>query len=184
MATRPPIEHARKGPDARMDVFCGIDWATGHHDVALIDADGILLAKARIGDDCAGLATLLALLAEHGDTPEHPVPVAIETSRGLLVAALRATGRPIYARRRSEAADRRHRRAGPPPCRRTIRPQGVHLRQATAEHDQDHGVQRPPGPHPVLRGGPARSDARPDRVAHRAHRRVLPAVPERASRGR
>jgi hypothetical protein len=26
-----------------------------------------------------------------------PIPVAIETSRGLLVACLRATGRPVYA---------------------------------------------------------------------------------------
>ena len=39
---------------------------------------------------------LLALLAEHGDTPEDPIPVAIETPRGLLVACLRATGRQVY----------------------------------------------------------------------------------------
>jgi transposase len=81
----------------RMKVFCGIDWAEDHHDVALVDQDGTLLAKARIGDDAAGLATLLDLLAEHGDTPAEPVPVAIETSRGLLVAALRATGRSVHA---------------------------------------------------------------------------------------
>jgi hypothetical protein len=36
-------------------------------------------------------------LPEHDDTPDEPVPVAIETDRGLLVAALRVTGRPIYA---------------------------------------------------------------------------------------
>lgn len=80
-----------------MKVFCGIDWAEDHHDVALVDRDGSLLAKARIGDDAAGLAALLELLATHGDTLEDPVPVAIETSRGLLVACLRATGRRIYA---------------------------------------------------------------------------------------
>ena len=94
-----------------MDVFCGIDWATGHHDVALIDADGTLLAKARIGDDPAGLAELLALLAEHGDDAHDPVPVAIETSRGLLVAALRATGRPVYAINPAAAARYRERTA-------------------------------------------------------------------------
>jgi len=79
-----------------MDVFCGIDWAEDHHDIALADRDGKLLARRRISDDAAGLASLLALLAEHGDIPEDPVPVAIETPRGLLTACLRATGRPVY----------------------------------------------------------------------------------------
>src|SRR5271169_4478141 len=79
-----------------MDVFCGIDWAEDHHDIALADRDGRLLARRRISDDAAGLGSLLALLAEHGDTAEDPVPVAIETPRGLLVACLRATGRKVY----------------------------------------------------------------------------------------
>jgi transposase len=79
-----------------MDVFCGIDWAEDHHDIALADRDGKLLARQRISDDAAGLAALLDLLAEHGDSPEDPVPVAIETPRGLLVACLRATGRKVY----------------------------------------------------------------------------------------
>jgi transposase len=79
-----------------MDVFCGIDWAEDHHDIALADRDGKLLARRRISDDATGLAELLALLAEHGDTPDDPVPVAIETPRGLLTACLRATGRPVY----------------------------------------------------------------------------------------
>ena len=79
-----------------MDVFCGIGWAEGHHDVAVVDRDGNLLAHQRISDDAAGLAALLELLAGHGDTPDDPVPVAIETPRGLLVACLRATGRKVY----------------------------------------------------------------------------------------
>ena len=79
-----------------MEVYCGIDWAEDHHDIALAGRDGTLLARRRISDDAAGLAALLALLAEYGDTPGDPVPVAIETPRGLLVACLRATGRPVY----------------------------------------------------------------------------------------
>jgi transposase len=79
-----------------MDVFCGIDWAEDHHDIALADRDGKLLARRRISDDAAGLAELLALLAEHGDSPGDRIPVAIETPRGLLVACLRAAGRPVY----------------------------------------------------------------------------------------
>jgi transposase len=80
----------------KLDVFCGIDWAEDHHDIALVDRDGQLLARQRISDNAAGLAALLDLLAGHGDSPEDPVPVAIETPRGLLVACLRAAGRQVY----------------------------------------------------------------------------------------
>ena len=79
-----------------MEIYCGIDWAEDHHDIAVVDRDGKLLARRRISDDAAGLVTLLALVAEHGDTAGDPVPVAIETPRGLLVACLRAAGRPVY----------------------------------------------------------------------------------------
>ena len=79
-----------------MDVYCGIDWAEDHHDIALVDRDGNLLARRRITDDATGLAAVLGLLAEHGDTAEDLIPVAIETPRGLLVACLRATGRNVY----------------------------------------------------------------------------------------
>ncbi len=58
---------------------------------------GSLLARARIDDSAERLDQLLQILAEQGDSPQDPIPVAIETSRGLLVACLRATGRPVYA---------------------------------------------------------------------------------------
>ncbi|MFG1928738.1 IS110 family transposase [Cryptosporangium sp. NPDC048952] len=80
-----------------MTITCGIDWAEAHHDVALVDSDGRLIAKQRIADDLAGWHVLQQLLTAHGDCAEQPIPVAIETSRGLLVACLRASGRMIYA---------------------------------------------------------------------------------------
>jgi len=80
-----------------MTLFCGIDWAETHHDVAIIDGSGLLVAKKRIGDDPAGFAEFIELLADVGDSAASPVPVVIETPRGLLVAALRATGKPVYA---------------------------------------------------------------------------------------
>jgi transposase len=80
-----------------LTVFCGIAWAERHHDVALVDDTGTLLAKARISDDAAGYSKLLDLLAEHGDSPESPIPVAIETSHGLLVAVLRTGSRKVFA---------------------------------------------------------------------------------------
>jgi len=79
-----------------MAVFCGIDWAEGHHDIVLVDGDGTLVAKRRINETLDGFAELTAMLADAGDSAEAPIPVAIETPRGLLVAALRATARPIY----------------------------------------------------------------------------------------
>lgn len=94
-----------------MAMSCGIDWSEEHHDVAVVDADGRLVAKRRIGDNAAGFQQLLELLAEAGDSPEAPVPVAIETTRGLLVACLRATGRPVYAINPLAAARYRERHA-------------------------------------------------------------------------
>ncbi|TDC07685.1 IS110 family transposase [Nonomuraea longispora] len=80
-----------------MPLTCGIDWAEKYHDVALVDQPGRLVAKRRISDDVHGWRTLVDLLAEHGDCPGEQIPVAIETSRGLLVSCLRATGRKVYA---------------------------------------------------------------------------------------
>ncbi|WP_344840329.1 IS110 family transposase [Actinocorallia longicatena] len=76
--------------------MCGIDWAESHHDIAIVDENGDLVAKRRIPESVEGFQELLAMLAEAGDSDEDPIPVAIETPRGLLVAALRATGRKIY----------------------------------------------------------------------------------------
>jgi len=78
-------------------LYCGIDWAEGHHDIALVGPDGQLVARARIADDAAGYGQLLALLGKHGHGPDNRIPAAIETSRGLLVAALRGNGRPVFA---------------------------------------------------------------------------------------
>ncbi|MFJ3311047.1 IS110 family transposase [Streptomyces sp. NPDC086549] len=58
---------------------------------------GQLLAKRHVTDDAAGYKILLDLLAEYGYTEETPIPVAIETSRGLLVAVLRTGKRRVFA---------------------------------------------------------------------------------------
>jgi transposase len=78
-------------------IYCGIDWAEQTHDIALVDDTGALVAKRHITDDAAGYRRLLELLAEHGDTEETPIPVEIETSRGLLVAVLRTGKRKVFA---------------------------------------------------------------------------------------
>lgn len=80
-----------------MNTYCGIDWAENHHDIAIVDAQGRKLESDRISDDLDGLHRLLEMLASHGDTAGNRIPVAIETTRGLLVSCLRATGRDVYA---------------------------------------------------------------------------------------
>ena len=79
-----------------MGLYCGIDWASEHHDIAVVDDDGHVVARGRVGNDAAGFAQALTLLAQAGDSRRHPIPVGIETDRGLWLAALRETGRAIY----------------------------------------------------------------------------------------
>jgi transposase len=76
-------------------VSCGIDWTDDHHDVAFVDEHGAVLAAERVGQFAAGLARALELLAAH-DPADGRLEVAIETSKGLLVAGLRAAGRVVF----------------------------------------------------------------------------------------
>jgi hypothetical protein len=79
-----------------LDLYCGIGWAEAYHDVAIVDEAGTVVSRKRVSNDAAGFTALLSLLADARDTAEQPIPVAIETDRGLWVAALRPTGLPIY----------------------------------------------------------------------------------------
>jgi transposase len=77
--------------------YCGIDWAERHHDVALVDEAGTVIAQRRITETISGYQELLKMFAAAGDGPQEMIPVAIETPHGLLVAALRASGRKVFA---------------------------------------------------------------------------------------
>jgi transposase len=78
-------------------IWCGIDWSERHHDVAMVDDDGVLVAKRRVAESATGFRELLELLAEHGERSDAPILVAIETAKGLLPAALRAAGHQLFA---------------------------------------------------------------------------------------
>jgi transposase len=79
-----------------MVVYCGIDWAEHHHDIAVVDADGAVLAQRRISDDIAGFTRLTEILCTHAEDVTQ-VDIALETDRGLLVVALRAAGYRVFA---------------------------------------------------------------------------------------
>ena len=78
-----------------MALTCGIDWAETHHDVALADEHGMVVARRRVGTDATGFTAVIELLAEHGGNPVD-TPIAIETDKNLLVVALAAAGFVVY----------------------------------------------------------------------------------------
>jgi transposase len=90
-----PATRARKGR-RQVRIWCGIDWSERHHDIALVDDQGVLVAKRRITESAAGFRQLLELLAEHQQRSDAPILVAMETAKGLLAAALRAAGYQLF----------------------------------------------------------------------------------------
>lgn len=78
-----------------MIMTVGIDWAEVHHDVALMNTDGIVIARARISTGADGFIELLNLIAAHEGTPAD-TPIAIETDKNLLVVALADAGFTVY----------------------------------------------------------------------------------------
>jgi transposase len=76
-------------------LFCGIDWAEEHHDVCVVDDEGRVRWRRRIEHAPGGIDELRAAVAHEEDDPAQ-VLVAIETGRGLLVAALLDAGYTVY----------------------------------------------------------------------------------------
>ena len=79
-------------------IFVGVDWAEAHHDVCVLDVEGNVLGRRRVGDTFAGLGELHALVAAHlGDDDEaDQVVVGIEKDRGLIVTALVTANYQVY----------------------------------------------------------------------------------------
>ena len=76
---------------------CGIDWSEDQHDVAIVDDQARVVARTRIPDNVAGFSQLVELLAEHGEGGSASIEIAIETDKGLLVAALVGAGLTVFA---------------------------------------------------------------------------------------
>jgi transposase len=77
-------------------IFVGDDWAEDHHDVALVDEAGTILARRRLPEGVTGITALHALVAQHATDPGEVV-VGIETDRGLWVESLIAANYRVYA---------------------------------------------------------------------------------------
>ena len=94
--TRPRAHRRKRTRGTIISITCGIDWAEAHHDVTVLDGDGTILDRRKIGTGLAGFGELMALLTEHAGDPAS-VPVAIETDKNLIVAALQAAGVTVFA---------------------------------------------------------------------------------------
>jgi transposase len=77
-------------------IFVGDDWAEDHHDVCVLDEAGSVLARRRLAEGVAGVAAFHELVGDFVDGPDE-VAIAIETDRGLWVAALVAADYQVYA---------------------------------------------------------------------------------------
>jgi len=77
-------------------IFVGDDWAEDHHDVHVMDADGVRLASRRLPEGLAGISGFHELVAAYVAEPSQVV-IGIETDRGLWVHALSAAGYQVYA---------------------------------------------------------------------------------------
>ena len=75
---------------------CGIDWSEAQQDVAIVDDQARIVARARVTDDAAGFGQRLELLAEYDDGQPARLEIAIETDKGLFVAALVVAGFTLF----------------------------------------------------------------------------------------
>lgn len=80
---------------AEYPVYVGIDWATAMHEVCVLSAARVVLARRRFPHSAAGLDELVTLLATFG--APATVAIGIEMPRGALIEGLLAHGYPVYA---------------------------------------------------------------------------------------
>src|SRR5437588_5397991 len=77
--------------------YAGIDWANDHHDALVIDEKGHQVGSLRIDHNPSGLSKLNTFLEQViGSHPKDQMACIIETTHGLLIAALLEAGWPVY----------------------------------------------------------------------------------------
>lgn len=74
-------------------MFAGWDWASETHDVTVVDDAGEVVDRWALRHDETGIDTAIARLGRHGRPGE--LPVAIETTSGVVVDRLLAAGHPV-----------------------------------------------------------------------------------------
>lgn len=75
-----------------MNHTCGIDWASDHHDVSIVNESGIEVKGRKIDDTLKGYWELLQVLKSIGGD----IPIAIECKERLFISFLISEGYTIY----------------------------------------------------------------------------------------
>jgi transposase len=92
--------------------YAGIDWADEHHDVLVIDEAGRQVSSLRVTHTKEGLNQLTTFLENiAGSATKEQMACMIETSHGLLIAALLDAGCAVYPVN-PKMVDRRRRPSG------------------------------------------------------------------------
>jgi transposase len=86
--------------------FAGLDWASDHHDMSLVDREGAIIDQWRFEHNAVGWEGALQRLRNHGQ-----VAVAVETNQGLAVQQLLDAGLAVYPVSPKAAARYRGRKA-------------------------------------------------------------------------
>ncbi|MFK0244486.1 transposase [Amycolatopsis azurea] len=92
--------------------WAGIDWSENLNDVAVVDRDGVVVARARIRESPDGVREVLRLLSGLSASHRHSrrqVPVVTESSSSLLVEGLVRAGQPVQPIHPRAGARRRNR---------------------------------------------------------------------------
>lgn len=74
-------------------MFVGWDWASETHDITVLDTAGEVIDRWALRHDAEGLDAAIRRLASHDTAAD--LPVAIETTSGLVVDRLLAAGHPV-----------------------------------------------------------------------------------------
>lgn len=77
-------------------IFVAVDWAEDHHDLCVMDVEGMVLGGRQVQDSIRGIGQMHELIGAHAEEPSDVV-VGIEIDRGLLVSALVGAGYEVYA---------------------------------------------------------------------------------------
>src|SRR5438876_6729993 len=77
--------------------YAGVDWADQHHDALVINEQGQQVGSIRVDPSLQGFAKLTTFLQQIiGSEPKEQMACIIETTHGLLIAALLEAGFPVY----------------------------------------------------------------------------------------
>jgi transposase len=79
-----------------MDYFVGIDWASDHHDIDVIDKEGDKVRAFQVKHSVEGIQQLCDILKKLVQGDPARLAIVIETSHGLLVSALIDEGFTVY----------------------------------------------------------------------------------------